>query len=346
MTLREYVKKNFPSYYEYVETCDYTELVPILFYSRYYIQTEKGENFYNTIAYSPFDYEGETSTSYGGFIVNDIVQYIFENYIDNDINEIFQYVSQTEEDKTPLKDKLLMLRRKYAYKWHGLFELTQLDEAYDPLDNVNEISTETTIRTPNLSHTQTESNVYGATQKTINDEIGSKTDSETNKFGQRNRTLTDTVNGYEDKHEHEFEPTETTTDNKVFAYNDNVNGSPTSSSTVKTITRNDVDTDTFGSRTETHRNVENSHTDTKRSTYGSQSNSSTIAEVTHTDTHNNSELETGNERTEYIKNRHGNIGVTTSAQLIDGDRKIHYFELVSIIANDIINEILDLNFWC
>lgn len=343
MTLREYVKKNFPTYYEYVETCDYTELVPILFYTRYYIQTEKGENFYNTIDYSPFDYD---ITNYGGFIVNDIVQYIFENYIDNDLNEIFQYVSTTEEYKTPLKDKLLMLQRKYSYKWHGLFELTQLDEEYNPLDNVSEISTETTIRTPNLTHTQVESNVYGATQKTINDTLGSRTDSQTDTYGQRDGTLTDTMNGYEDTHEHEIAPTETTTDNKVYAYNDNVNGSPTSSSTVETITRNDVDTDTFGTKTETHRNVENSHIDNKQNTFGSQSNSSVIAEVTHTDTHSNSETETGNERTEYRKNRHGNIGVTTSAQLIDGDRKIHYFELVSIVANDIINEILDLNFWC
>lgn len=50
-------------------------------------------------------------------------------------------------------------------------------------------------------------------------------------------------------------------------------------------------------------------------------------------------------KTIYDVKRHGNIGVTTSFELISGDRKLHYYNFFNEVVNVIINELLKTCLW-
>ncbi len=48
------------------------------------------------------------------------------------------------------------------------------------------------------------------------------------------------------------------------------------------------------------------------------------------------------ERTEYDVKRHGNIGVTTSFELISGDRRVHYYNFFNEVVNVLIHELTNM----
>lgn len=212
----------------------------------------------------------------------------------------------------------------------------------------------------------TTENPHIDTHKTIE---AQHTDEQTNVIAQlHNKEITDTQKLANDVH---------VTENSKYPFDDAANGKITDRQTLTdTIgaTKNTVDnttdshTDTmtydFDEQTKTltdtiseHKTIVNdtstahsdeltklskTHTDTTTGSVTQGNDVNTSVTNTYTDTHSNTVNETGNERTVIERRRHGNIGVTTSGQLIEDFRKTHYFDLVKIVAYDIANEILSM----
>lgn len=150
--------------------------------------------------------------------------------------------------KDYVHNMIIKAHKRYAYTIKGLWDSTLLDGQYDPLDNVNEIWTDTRVRTPNLTDTDSGSQT-----------IGPQTSGNTH-------------------------------DHKVNTFND------------ATLVNDSQDIDS--------------------------SNSSA-----RTDTSGNTHTATGTETITYERRRHGNIGVTTSGQLIADYRGTHMFNMYEVIAS-------------
>ena len=195
-----------------------------------------------------------------------------------------------------------LLYTKNKAKWDELWNSMGLYDEFDPLDNTNWTETETIQHYGSDSRSQTigqKQNTFVKGSQTNSASIGEQTITE----GQQvitNGTHTDT-------HEE-----------KRSAYNSS-NYSPNVQNT-DTIGQQQ---DTIGQKINTNgaRNdgsTEGARTDTQ--TEGSQSNSESGTD-SYTDTHSIT--------------RHGNIGVTTSGQLIDDFRRVVNWQYFDIIFNDI-----------
>lgn len=407
MTIKEYLKKYTPNYYANIErTKDYGLFVGILFPFR--------SQFPNGLLmdYTPFNYSTEYSN--GGQFAQEVSYYLCSEYYNVEINDRFisDQIS-TLETPNALQRMMYNLLQRYHYKWHALYETMLVDNQYDMLDNVNEIFDETTTRTPNLTHSESGSNVYGQQRTETTQTHGNIATSDSMQYGQHetvdtkeydnvNETTTTTEDSYTDTHnnvmgarddtqtdtiallhesgtdrqEHLTSDTHETL-NKKYPYDDAVMGKNTDSQTI---------TDTFGTVLNTTNKTVDSHVDTHRLQTGAQTNSitdnmgekattvdveklahtdaNTILSKTHTDTktgsvtqgndvntsvsntytdtHSKTLNETGEDETVITRRRHGNIGTTTSGQLIEDYRKTHYFDLVKIVACDIANEMLSM----
>lgn len=475
MTFREYVETNYPDLATNIDSYqNYSELYQILFPN--YLQISHSLDDLN---YKPFDYGSDPiSINYnGGHVVMDIAQYIGENYYDNDINKRFVKVNASY---SALRNKILMLMYRYKYKWHALWESTQLDSQYDPLDNVNEIYDETITRTPDLTYTDSNSNIFGQQTKNISDVhgaqsvenetvygsqsvenetvygaqsesgtdvhgaqsvenetiygaqnvenetvygaqheenenyhdsqhveteniYGAQTVTDTNAYGQRITNTETEIGGRMDsdgstESTHPYDspsdnyPTDSSTSthtigsqqnteeviadsytdtltkalgmhtdtsetnsNSYTDRNETDKNGYTDTTTTDTATHTDTTTTDSASYTDTSSRSKNSytdttttdsasHTDTTTTDSASYTDTSQVVDSQHTDSFSGTKTETGEEETVISRRRHGNIGVTTSGQLINDFRNTHYFDLIQIMGNDIVNEIIDLNF--
>ena len=342
MTLREYVIEHDAGAYALFERGGYDALVWLLFWSK----TQPAWNSDNN--YTPFDYSDETGDEYGGTISREIAYYIAENYLDHDLNDLYLYYheSQSGLEISALKSKIAKLQQKYKYKWHGIYESILLDSEYSPLDNVNEISSETTTRTPNLLRTKADSQVYGSKQQDTTDNLGAMTSRNTNVYGQRKENSQHEMPQRTNTTDFTKGDVTTTENVTTYPYDDATEGAPLEKRETSIGQDPQVPDHTEvkeGSYTERNTSTQNAVTDNLTNTIDAVQNKQSVVDASHTDTHSGTESETGNEVTTYQKLRHGNIGVTTSGQLLADWRDSHNFQIVPIIANDIINEILDLN---
>ena len=195
-----------------------------------------------------------------------------------------------------------LLYTKNKAKWDELWNSMGLYDEFDPLDNTNWTETETIEHYGSDSRSQTigqKQNTFVKGSQTNSASIGEQTITE----GQQ--TITNGT--HTDTHEE-----------KRSAYNSS-NYSPNVQNT-DTIGQQQ---DTIGQKINTNgaRNdgtTEGARTDTQ--TEGSQSNSESGID-SYTDTHSIT--------------RHGNIGVTTSGQLIDDFRRVVNWQYFDIIFNDI-----------
>ena len=216
---------------------------------------------------------------------------------------------------------------KYRYKWENLYNSMLLDGEYDPLDNVNEIFDETHNRKPNIVKSSNSKSTYGS----IDDET-------TNNYGENNITSVVNSGARNDTHSN--------ITNTVI--NDSIQTNSVSPEDVVTAFVNQTQTSTESSTSPVINNITDITGKQKieNSTINSQHADSLTRSISeHSDTNTSESYEGGQELTTITRRRHGNIGVTTNGQLIEDYRKIHYFNLVEIVANDIVNEIFDLN-WC
>lgn len=368
MTLKEYVEKYYSSVYDGIELYgDYENVNQVLFYDYSHVSDKLTE-----INYTPFDYGNDINSDkyYGGVITKDIAEYIYENYENHNVNERFFKFCDNSGLNSSIKMKMVTLMRRYRYKWHALYESMLLDADYNPLDNVNETYTESITRTPDLTYTDTNSNIYGEKEKDDTNKYGAKsTDASTVhgkqhaetsiEYGKTNESMQETIGKRDDKKVTSYGELETDKVNtrSVYPFDDNTHKNPqyNDDGSDTTLEHEDTETNSIGDQMNTSTKATTKHTDTNSSNVDSYSDSNNVNESEHTDnlksiekkhsdSFNGLKTESGKEETSIEIHRHGNIGVTKSTTLIDDYRKIHYFDLVKIMGNDIVNEIMDLNF--
>lgn len=263
---------------------------------------------------------------------------------DSEINVIY------EKHFKPLFSMFLSDKK---YKYDTLFKTTMLD--YNPIENYNReesVTTEYTgTETNNLEFNGSEKNVIGyngseketvtksGTENTERIESGTETNSNTNTGTETDtsvvgNTLTTTTNSVsaDDYSEFSNDTKSVVEDNErtntvTKQFNDRVNESTLSFDNRKTKdttsfeNREDVSEKTF-----TNRNDENVKTFENRK---------------------NTETKSFDSRKDIITSTvKGNIGVTTSQQMLESERNVALFEFFSILFNDFANEcLLYVNDW-
>lgn len=175
-------------------------------------------------------------TGINDLTVNDLACYFWERYANM---MIWKYPT------TFIFSQVSIWHNTRKYYFDGLYETTQAE--YNPLYNVDEFTSETNERTPQLSHTKT----------------GTETNADS-------RTSTNTTN--------------VTGTNQVTTYDSNAFNDDSKS------TQNATTNTTNGGNIQT--------------------------------TYNTTEAETGKDTNELTRRRYGNIGITSSQQLIEQERKI------------------------
>lgn len=207
------------------------------------------------------------------------------------------------------------------YKFNGLSESTKFD--YNPIENYNRTETETVERTPDITR-ETETT---ETPRVATSQQSTRTP---------NITETDT---------HNLTTTEGgTTGNAITETNSETSGAtgkvaPFDSALFNNASQNDVTATGSSSTTETVTHGKTT-ADTGTLTHTTAGNDTTQTTTTHTGENRTTreETETGTDTTERIATIAGNIGVTTTQQMIEQERAIVNFVFLDIYINAWITE--------
>lgn len=221
-----------------------------------------------------------------------------------------------------LQNVIVNWYNSHKYQYETLYKTTLLK--YEPLQNYNrtEEVEDTTSRTGTDDTTFGSRTDTSTTNNTTN--IGAQdntnTDNETTKIGNINtETNSSTSKKGSESNEKEVAPYDAETyynqekDTLSFTNRTDTNTSSTTTD-ARTDTRTNNSTEKIGARIDT---TESSMSNT----FGG-----------HTDATNRNE----NETYTHTSHMYGNIGVTTSQQMLQSEREVAYFNFVSIVAHDII----------
>lgn len=191
---------------------------------------------------------------------------------------------------------------------------------YDPIDNYNMVEESTDVRTPDLTNELTLNTTADITDNRSTTTEGSSNTTTHNQLNQQHIT-TETPNGYEESTIHEVNPS----DNHGFAedYRDT-----TTQKGTRTVTES-----YSGNPDETTTNV----------TGNSTSTNSGGTKTTNTGT--NKQTETGTDTTKHTLTRKGNIGITSSQQLITAELELaDKMNIFKVIEQDLAAKIF-LQVW-
>lgn len=210
----------------------------------------------------------------------------------------------------------------HKYQYETLYNTTLLK--YEPLDNYDRIEEviDNTERNGNNDTTFGSRTDTSIADNTINTGVQNNInkDDEITKIGEINtETISSTSKKGSETNEKEVAPYDSENyynqekDTLSFTNRSDTNNSTTTTN-ARTDTRTNTTTETVGARQD---KIESS-------------TSNTFGE--HTDVTNRNENETYTHKSRM----HGNIGVTTSQQMLQFEREVAYFNFVSIVAHDII----------
>lgn len=232
---------------------------------------------------------------------------------------------------------------KFAAKWDRLFDT--LNEPYNPLENYNmdESSIETITGTEDTQNVQSQNQsskdkTVGSTSKELNDtNIEQTQGTQETSYDSSTETAYDSSTTTQDV-------TESDSNNSIFAFNSEVAAPQNESASVATNTQT---TTKDGADTTSKDGTDTVTTDTNKT------DNRKSKEDTSAFTKNETELE-GNatqkgskehEQSRNLKhNRHGNIGVTTSQQMLESELELRRYDLLSVIFEDC-DSVLCLNIY-
>ena len=252
-------------------------------------------------------------------------QSVLSDYISfNHGNLNIRYTLEDSVKNNPsiLQNAIVNWYNTHKYQYEKLYNTTLLK--YDPLQNYDR----TEEITDNTERNGTNDTTFGSrtNNSTINNttNIGAQdnanTDNETTKIGTINtETNSSTSKKGSESNEKEVAPYDAET-----YYNQEKD---TLSFTNRSDTNNS--TTTTNARTDTRTNTNNEKVGARKDTTES-STSNTFGG--HTDATSRNE----NETYTHTSHMYGNIGVTTSQQMLASEREVAYFNFVSIVAHDII----------
>ena len=286
--------------------------------------------FFNSIDYAPFNDSNFVD------MLNDWCKF---NHGSLQIRPLIEDALKTDADV--IRKRVTNLINVSKYKYSKLYNTTLLE--YDPIENYS--MTEEGTDTTSASGTKTD-DLGAYSDTTSGTDTTTITDSKTEKIG-----------AYEDA-------SASTTENDIARLTTNTNNATTDTGSETherkvtpfdsdTYAEQELNTDTFKDRrnvTTTETNV-SPHTDTTTTrgttTSGARENSyttSTTDALQHGMAHNissRSNLYKDESRgtTTHKFTRSGNIGVTTSQQMLESERNIAMFNFIGIVAHDIVKSI-------
>lgn len=246
--------------------------------------------------------------------------YISFNHGDLEIRYRLEYSAL--ENPSIIQNIIVNLYKANKYKYETLYNTTLLK--YEPLQNYDRTeevkdSTERTGNNDTTFGSRTDTSTIDNTTN-IGAQDNKNTDNETTKIGTINtNTNSSTSKKGTESNEKEIAPYDTETyynqEKNTLSFTDRTDTNTSKTTTdARTDTRTNNSTEKIGAREDT--------------TKGSTSN--TLGE--HTDTTSKNENETYTHKS----HMYGNIGVTTSQQMLESEREVAYFNFLSIVARDII----------
>lgn len=258
--------------------------------------------------------------------LNDVTfQSVLTDYISFSHGELdIRYRLEESVLKNPsiIQNIIVNLYNANKYKYETLYNTTLLK--YEPLQNYDrtEEVEDTTNRTGTNdttfgSHTDT-STANNTTS--VGGQENTNTDNETTKIGAINtETNSSTSKNGSESNEKEVAPYDAETyykqekDTLSFTKRTDTNNSTTTTN-ARTDTRTNTNTEKVGARTD-------SNESSTSNIYGERTDATSRNE---------------NETYTHKSHMYGNIGVTTSQQMLESEREVAYFNFVSIVAHDII----------
>lgn len=222
---------------------------------------------------------------------------------------------------TTLKTDIATLFDSRKYTWGKLYETTLLE--YNPIENYS--MTERENATMEVTSTQgaqinTDTNDYGAISVKKSEVIGAQTNTETATIGEQSRLTTMNIGE---------QVTEGSTINETAPYSSDGYQSDTKS----------IDSITSGAKSDSTQEHNEAYTNTNEQTFGAKDNTYTTTTDGRKDILKKeigSKSDTNNSTNNRELTRSGNIGVTTSQQMIESERQVAMFNFIQIVAHEVV----------
>ena len=286
--------------------------------------------FFNTIDYAPFNDSN---------FVDMLNEWCRFNHGSLQIRPLIE--DELKTDANVIRKRVTNLINVRKYKYTRLYDTTLLE--YNPIENYS--MTEEGTDTTSASGTKTD-DLGAYSDTTSGTDTNTITDAKTEKIGTYEDAITSTTTN-------DIAKMTTTTKNDTTNTGSETHERKVAPFDSDAYSEQELNTDTFKDRknstnTET---IASPHTDTttKRDTTtgGARENSyttSTTDELQHGMSHNissriNSYTDESSGTTMHKFTRSGNIGVTTSQQMLESERDIALFNFIGIVAHDIIKSI-------
>ena len=286
--------------------------------------------FFNTIDYAPFNDSN---------FVDMLNEWCKFNHGSLQIRTLIE--DELKTDANVIRKRVTNLINVRKYKYTRLYDTTLLE--YNPIENYS--MTEEGTDTTSASGTKTD-DLGAYSDTTSGTDTNTITDAKTEKIGTYEDAITSTTTN-------DIAKMTTTTKNDTTNTGSETHERKVAPFDSDAYSEQELNTDTFKDRknstnTET---IASPHTDTttKRDTTtgGARENSyttSTTDELQHGMSHNissrsNSYTDESSGTTTHKFTRSGNIGVTTSQQMLESERDIALFNFIGIVAHDIIKSI-------
>lgn len=270
--------------------------------------------FYDAISGKTYPWDSSVNTA--------IDNYIYTYYRDRNLYHWYDSLyTDVSNLLTTLKADISTLFDSRKYTWGKLYETTLLE--YNPIENysMTEIENATTESTNTQgAQTNTDTNDYGAISVAKSEILGAQTNTETATMGEQAKLTTMNIGE---------QVTEGSTINETAPYSSEGYQSDTKS----------IDSVTSGAKSDSTQEHNDAYTNTNEQTFGAKDNTYTTTTDGRKDILKReigSKSDSNNSTNNRELTRSGNIGVTTSQQMLESERKVAMFNFVQIVAHEVV----------
>lgn len=215
-----------------------------------------------------------------------------------------------------IKKSCTNLYQRKQYEYERLYATTQLE--YNPIENYNMSESGTDLKNGSVQNENSSSETINKGAMTYNETNVIGSSSEKSDMGEVKTTKTDSAN--------------TNSENAINKFINGFNSTASVPSENSTSTDSNASTGESSSVTSpyTITNSNSERTDTKEIKEGSKVDSKTVS---------GNDSSVVNDTLTHNLTRTGNIGVTTSQQMLESERQVALFDFVKIVSHDIIKNI-------
>lgn len=270
--------------------------------------------FANAISGKTYPWDSNVNTA--------IDNYIYTYYRDRNLYHWYDTLyTDVTNLLTTLKADIATLFDSRKYTWGKLYETTLLE--YNPIENYSMRETEsatTEATSVQGAQTNTDTNDYGAVSTAKTELLGSQTNTETATMGEQAKLTTMNIGE---------QVTEGSTINETAPYSSEGYQSDTKS----------IDSVTSGAKSDSTQEHSNAYTNTNEQTFGAKDNTYTTTIDGRKDILKKeigSKSDTNNSTNNRELTRSGNIGVTTSQQMLESERQVAMFNFIQIVAHEVV----------